>query len=94
MNMISSATAPYLLHAERSGKPRETYGNRFSDALEKEKAINNITVSAAEIAVNEMDKARTEEAVQKTSSEKEAENFCEEYEKTNTDFLFTPLNGD
>lgn len=78
-NMISSATAPYLLHAERSGKPRETYGNRFRDALEKEKAENNIVVSAAEIAVNEMDKARIEEAVQKTSSDMETENFSEEY---------------
>ena len=79
MNMISSSTKPYLLHAERSGKPRETYGNRFSDALEKEKAENGITESAAEIAVNEMDKARKEEALQKTSSDKEAENFREEY---------------
>lgn len=79
MNMISSATAPYLLHAERSDKPRETYGNRFRDALEKEKAENNIVVSAAEIAVNEMDKARKEEDVQKTSSKKEAENFPEKY---------------
>ena len=57
-NMISSTTAPYMLYTERSGKPRETYGNRFSDALEKEKAKNNIVESAAEIAVNEMDNVR------------------------------------
>ncbi|MDE6131923.1 MAG: hypothetical protein K2G04_00895, partial [Oscillospiraceae bacterium] len=61
MNMISSTTAPYLLYAEQSGKPRETYGNRFSDALEEEKAKNNIEVSAAEIAVNEMNRVRTED---------------------------------
>lgn len=82
MNMISSATAPYLLHAERSGKPRETYGNRFRDALEKEKAENNIVVSAEEIAVNEMDKARIEEAVQKTPSDMETENLRKEHEDT------------
>lgn len=82
MNMISSATSPYLLHAERSGKPRETYGNRFSDALEKEKAENGITESAVEIAVNEMDKARKEEAISEPSytvTEEEAEFFREKY---------------
>lgn len=84
MNMISSATAPYLLHAEKSGKSRETYGNRFRDVLEKEKAENKIVVSAAEIAVNEMDKARKEEAVQKTFSETETENFREEYGDINS----------
>ena len=77
-NMISSATAPYLLYGERSGKPRETYGNRFSDALEKEKAENNITESAAEIAVNEMDKARKDEPSY-TVTEEEAEYFREKY---------------
>ncbi|MDE5742582.1 MAG: hypothetical protein K2H90_09060 [Oscillospiraceae bacterium] len=61
MNMISSTTAPYLLYAEQSGKPRETYGNRFSDTLEEEKAKNNIEVSAAEIAMNEMNRVRTED---------------------------------
>lgn len=71
MNMISSTSAPYLLHAERSGKPRETYGNRFRDVLEKEKAENKIVVSAAEIAVNEMDRVRKEEAAHKTSQENE-----------------------
>lgn len=83
-NMISSATAPYLLYGERSDKPRETYGNRFRDVLEKEKAENKIVVSAAEIAVNEMDKARKEEAVQKTFSETETENFREEYGDINS----------
>ncbi|MDE6595124.1 MAG: hypothetical protein K2K44_03855 [Oscillospiraceae bacterium] len=81
-NMISSATAPYLLYGERSGKPRETYGNRFSDALEKEKAQNNIVVSAAEIAVNEMDNTRKETAVSEPSytvTEEEAEYFREKY---------------
>lgn len=78
-NMISSATAPYLLYGERSGKPRETYGNRFSDALEKEKAQNNITESAAEIAVNEMDRARKETVPSYTVTEEEAEYFREKY---------------
>ena len=81
-NMISSATAPYLLYGERSGKPRETYGNRFSDALEKEKAKNNITESAVEIAVNEMDNARKETAGHSPSytvTEEEAEYFREKY---------------
>ncbi len=80
MNMISSAKAPYLLYSEKSGKPKATYGNRFSDALEKEKSENNIVESAAEIAVNEMDSVRKEEAVQKTSSDTETENFREEYD--------------
>ncbi len=82
MNMISSATTPYLLHVERSNKPRETYGNRFSDALEKEKSQNNITVSAAEIAINEMDNARKETVVSEPSytvTEEEAEYFREKY---------------
>ncbi|MBD5141702.1 MAG: hypothetical protein HDT25_09870 [Ruminococcus sp.] len=78
-NMISSATAPYLLYGERSGKPRETYGNRFSDALEKEKAQNNIVESAAEIAVNEMDNVRKETAPSYTVTEEEAEYFREKY---------------
>lgn len=60
MNMISTTTAPYLLYSEKSGKPKQTYGNRFRDVLEQEKAKNEITVSAAEIAVNEMNKARKE----------------------------------
>ena len=82
MNTISSATSPYLLHAERSGKPRETYGNRFSDALEKEKAENGITESAVEIAVNEMDKVRKETAgyvPSYTVTDEEAEYFREKY---------------
>lgn len=78
MNMISSTTAPYLLYAEQSGKPRETYGNRFSDALEEEKAKNNIAVSAAEIAVNEMNRVRTEQPGY-TVTEEEAEYFREKY---------------
>lgn len=90
MNMISSSTAPYLLYSELSGKPKQTYGNRFSDALEKEKAENNITESAAEIAVNEMDKARkgsTEPSY--TVTEEEAEYFREKYgEKYNEDTAY------
>lgn len=78
MNMISSTTAPYLLYAEQSGKPRETYGNRFSDALEEEKAKNNIAVSAPEIAVNEMNRVRTEQPSY-TVTEEEAEYFREKY---------------
>ena len=39
-----------------------------------------MVVSAAEIAVNEMDNVRKEEAVQKTSSDMETENFREEYD--------------
>lgn len=81
MNMVSSSKAPYLLHAERSGQPRETYGNRFRDTLEKEKAKNNITESAAEIAVNEMDKVRKENA----ASGKKDELFREQYEDTGKD---------
>lgn len=80
MNMISSTTAPYLLYAEQSGKPRETYGNRFSDALEEEKAKNNIAVSAPEIAVNEMNRVRTEQPSY-TVTEEEAEYFREKYGK-------------
>ncbi|MBD5141701.1 MAG: hypothetical protein HDT25_09865 [Ruminococcus sp.] len=78
-NMISSPTNPYMLYAERSGKPRETYGNRFSDALEKEKAENGITESAAEIAVNEMDNVRKGTAPSYTVTEEEAEYFREKY---------------
>lgn len=80
MNMISSTSAPYLLYAEQSGKPRETYGNRFSDALEEEKAKNNIAVSAPEIAVNEMNRVRTEQPSY-TVTEEEAEYFREKYGK-------------
>ena len=79
---ISSAKAPYLLHSEKSGHQKATFGNRFRDALEKEKAQNNIVESAAEIAVNEMDNVRKEEAVQKASSDMETENFREEYDYT------------
>ncbi|MDE6709309.1 MAG: hypothetical protein K2J76_02330 [Oscillospiraceae bacterium] len=82
MNMISSAKAPYLLHSEKSGQPKATFGNRFRDVLEKEKAQNNMIVSAAEIAVNEMDNIRKKEAVQKTSSDMETENFREDYKDT------------
>ena len=94
MNMISSATTPYLLHTERSGKPRETYGNRFSDALEKEKAENGITESAVEIAVNEMDKARKGEAVSEPSytvTDEEAEYFREKYGDTYNDDTVSEL---
>lgn len=90
MNMISSSNAPYLLYGERSGKPKQTYGNRFSDALEKEKAENNITETAAEIAVNEMDKARKESTEPSyTVTEEEAEYFREKYgEKYNEDTAY------
>ena len=64
MNMISSTSAPYLLHTERSGNAKATYGNRFRDAVEQEKDKSNITESAAEIAVNEMDRVRKEEAAE------------------------------
>lgn len=73
MNMISSTSAPYLLHTERSGKEKATFGNRFRDILEKEQNESKIEVSAAEIAVNEMDRVRKEEAAQ-NSSDNETEN--------------------
>ncbi|MCM1330329.1 MAG: hypothetical protein NC253_12925 [Ruminococcus sp.] len=80
MNMISTATAPYLLYSEKSGKPKQTYGNRFSDALEQEQAENEITVSAAEIAVNEMNRERTESTEPTyTVTEEEAAYFREKY---------------
>lgn len=79
MNMISSTSAPYLLHVECSGKEKQTFGNRFRDILEKEKAENKMFVSAAEIAVNEMDRVRKEETV-KNSSDNEAENSHEKRE--------------
>lgn len=95
MNMISSTSAPYLLYAEQSGKPRETYGNRFSDALEEEKAKNNIAVSAPEIAVNEMNRVRTEQPSY-TVTEEEAEYFREkygeEYDEENPYQLFYELS--
>lgn len=97
MNMISSSTAPYLLYSELSGKPKQTYGNRFSDALEKEKAENNITESAAEIAVNEMDKARkgsTEPSYTVTEDEAEyfREKYGEDYNYENRFKLFSELS--
>lgn len=64
MNMISSTSAPYLLHTERRGNAKATYGNRFRDAVEQEKDKSNITESTAEIAVNEMDRVRKEEAAE------------------------------
>lgn len=83
MNMISSASTPYLLYSEKSGKPKQTYGNRFSDALEKEKAENGIAESAAEIAVNETDRARKESTEPSyTVTEEEAEYFREKYGDT------------
>lgn len=78
MNMISSTSAPYLLHTERSGKEKQTFGNRFRDVLEKEKSENKIVVSAAEIAVNEMDRVRKEQPSY-TVTKEEAEYFREKY---------------
>ncbi|MCM1330328.1 MAG: hypothetical protein NC253_12920 [Ruminococcus sp.] len=96
MNMISTATAPYLLYSEKSGKPKQTYGNRFSDALEQEQAENEITVSAAEIAVNEMNRERTESTEPTYTVTEEAaayfrEKYGEEYNEEKPCQLFYEL---